>query len=91
MSFRLKTVWDILEDKGWQHLPMWNGWRSPCGKHFILETMLYRLPGDVINFLETGVIRNVKIFDNGINTLTLESLGLKQHRDGRCVEMKRIK
>lgn len=86
-----QSVWDILEEKGWTYLPYWSGWRHPLGRHFILEAVIFRMPGEVIHFLRTGRVRNIKIFDNGLNTPTPESLGFKAHKDGTCVELRLVK
>lgn len=86
-----KDVWEWLTSKYWNYLPFWDGYKSPDGKYFISQAVLYRQPGDVIHFLKTGVIRNIKIFDNGLSCPTPQSLGLRAHKDGRCVEIRRVK
>lgn len=86
-----KNVWEWLTSKYWNYLPFFDGYQSPDGKYFISSSACFKLPGDVINFLKTGQIRNIRIFDNGLSTPTAESLGLRAHKDGRCVEIRIVK
>ncbi len=86
-----RNAWQWLDEKHYQYLPFWDGYQSPCGKHFITSSVLYKMPGEVIYFLKTGYIRDVAIFDNGISTPTPKSLGLRAHKDGRCVAIRKIK
>lgn len=88
-----KSVWDWLEDKGWFYLPLLSGYRSPCGKYFIAHTTIFAYPGDVINYLKTGFIRNVEIFDPLFGGyFDPKNLGLRVHKDRKtAVALRRVK
>lgn len=85
------SVYQWLEEKGWMVLPYWQGYSSPCGTFFISQSACQIYPGDIINFLKTCQVRNIKIFDNGLSMTTPESLGYKTHKDGTCVKLRRVK
>lgn len=87
-----KTVWDWLESKGWMYLPIQYGYQSPCGKMFITHTSVYAYPGDVINYLKTGFIRNVNMFELSWGQQNHKRLGLYLHKDKKtAVSLTRIK
>jgi len=84
-----KTVWQWLEEKGYSYDPFYEGYRN--SKDFFSQWSCYRVPGDIIHYLKTGQVRNIKIFETGFFDVTPEALGYKAHKDGRCVKLKRIK
>lgn len=86
-----KNVWQLLDEKHWQYLPFWDGYQSPDGKFFLTNSSLYRLPGDIIYFLETGIARTPDIFDTGMFKPNPKDLGFRQHKDGRCVAIRKLK
>lgn len=85
------TVWEWLEEKHWQYLPMQGGHQSPSGHQFITEEMIYMFPGDVSYYLRTGFVRNPRIFDSRWQRWNPDYHGFKKHKDGTCVQLKRVK
>lgn len=85
------NAWEWLQNKNWKYLSFHAGYQSPDSKYFITESMMYMLPGEVCYFLKTGYIRNPRIFDTGYTSPTPQSLGLRAHKDGRCVAIRRVK
>lgn len=85
------NVWQWFEEKHWQYLPFHGGYQSPCGRFFITEEICYLIPGDIMHFLKTGHVRNIRMFDSRWQNANAKQLGFKQHKDGTCVQLKVIK
>lgn len=91
MGLEPMNVWQWLDERGYLYLPSFGGYQSPCGRFFIINETLYKIPGDVIHFLKTGNARTVAIFDNGFTVPKAKDFGFREHKDGRCVFLRRIK
>lgn len=85
------TVWQWLDEKGWCYVAVENGYQSPDGRKFIASNTLWLYPGDVIHYLKTGYLRNIMIFATTWYQPSPDTLGLKRHKDGTCVAIRRIK
>lgn len=82
-------VFSLLEKNGWGYDAFYDGYIK--GNRFILQTSVYQWAGDVKYYLETGFIRNLKIFDTGNYQPTPQDFGLKCHKDGRAVQIRIVK
>lgn len=85
------TVWDLLQKQGYVFDLAWECYVNKDKGIMFTNNAIFMWPGDVKYYLETGFIRNIKIFDSNFFQPKPADLGLRQHKDGRPVAMKRIK
>ena len=90
-SDKEKDVFDLLQEKGYMYDIYHNGYVQSKEKLFISNHSVFTIPGDVKHYLQTGFIRNIRIFDYGFADANARSLGMRAHKDGRAVSIRRVK
>lgn len=86
-----KSIWELIEEKGYIFDLTCYGWLNKESRLFISNYAFFHYPGDVRDFLITGVCRNLAIFDTGFAQPDLKDLGYRRHKDGKLVSIRRIK
>jgi len=86
-----EDLWELLQKNGYVWDIYWNGYLNEKTKLFIGHSAVLLWPGDIRDYLLTGFIRNINIFDFGPVKTTPEMLGMRKHSDGRAVNIRRVK